>query len=102
MVETLQREELEAAVEKAGLCSEEQWNDDTNSWEKKQIIRDYSGRSMYGEYCLGMEVDNISDAVKILLEYAEINPDMAKHLADRWTTDSMGHGAIVYFPGVNA
>ena|SRR5665213_2861738 len=73
----------------------------------------YSGRGMYGKYCLGVSLKEgqttgkfLSKAIMTIREYCdsdevfEILPDFAD-LCDSMCEDSLGLGKIVYFPGVS-
>lgn len=63
----------------------------------------YSGRFMYGEECVGFDIDNISQMSDLTLALAEVyGTDKARAIMDKARTDSMGLGMIVYFPGVEA
>lgn len=77
------------------------------------IRDDYCGRGMYGSTCAGIDLDSGQDAFRFLMALSaltverEFNDDpdgvdpssVAMELAERVTTDSMGRGVIVYFPG---
>jgi hypothetical protein len=58
--------------------------------------RAYSGRHMYGEYCLAVDVDSIGELAQWGL------PKVADFMRDMtiMKSDSMGLGFVVYFPGV--
>jgi hypothetical protein len=60
-------------------------------------LRPYSGRAMYGQECLGIDLDSEADAFRIAL--AIQSSDLADALS-RPRYDSMGLGIIVYFPNV--
>lgn len=76
--------------------------------------RSYSGRGMYGKYCLGVVVSNIgeffSNVADMLVQRAcedgENHGTVANEVDDavsalrRMKTDSMGRDMIVYFPGI--
>lgn len=72
-------------------------------------IRDsYSGRAMYGGTCFGVDLETERDSYKFLVALTlllvndddEQGEDNAWRLAECATTDSMGCGMILYFPGV--
>lgn len=63
-------------------------------------ITRYSGRSMYGQYCLGLDGDSDNDFAKFLVEVANKNVAVARDLANDLTTDNMGLGYIYYFPNI--
>lgn len=59
-------------------------------------LRPYSGRAMYGQECLGIDLDSEADAFRIALA---VSGELAEALnSPRF--DSMGLGIIVYFPNV--
>ena len=63
----------------------------------------YSGRFMYGEQCVGFDIDGISQISDITLALAEVyGTEKARKIMGMSTTDSMGMGMIIYFPGVEA
>lgn len=76
-------------------------------------VRSYSGRGMYGDYCLGFTTDysdfhtaaDLVNAAEMVRRYYD-NVDKAFTLQDFLdvledaTTDSMGCSTIVYFPRV--
>ena len=62
-------------------------------------LRSYSGRAMYGQECLGIDMDGMDDAFRFALMVTD------SELADALSSprfDSMGMGIIVYFPNVEA
>jgi hypothetical protein len=61
------------------------------------IYPSYTGR--YAREGFGFRVEMIGDAFQIMLYLAENGVD-AHELADRVNMDGMGHGTIVYFPGI--
>lgn len=73
-------------------------------------VRSYSGRSMYGRKCLGVELDRGKEPCEAVLEavaeYALNAEDahdvrsFAGFLGSVVKTDSMGTGSIVYFPEI--
>lgn len=48
----------------------------------------YSGRGMYGRYCIGVSLDHINDADGLPLKGSN--------------TDSLGRGIILYWPAIDA
>jgi hypothetical protein len=65
----------------------------------------YSGRGMYGKTCVGLRTDSVREAVAVLVKCAtnygsDGGDELAEEMAARLTTDSMGMGVIVYFPGI--
>ena len=49
--------------------------------------RDYSGRGMYGAYCVGVDLDHIGDISQL-------------GKVPRATFDGMGMGVIAYWPSI--
>ena len=67
--------------------------------------RSYSGRGMYGKYCLSVNVDDlgkfIADVVSgMQSQVGGENIDEITKAFRRMSTDSMGRGMVVYFPNV--
>ena len=71
--------------------------------------RSYSGRGMYGKYCLSANIDRGGLGPfmgKALVASAQLSGDPAFDLDEvaeafeGLSTDSMGLGMVVYFPGV--
>ena len=60
-------------------------------------LRPYSGRSMYGQECLGIDMENMADAFRFALMVTD--SDLADALFNP-RFDNMGMGIIVYFPNV--
>lgn len=95
MSTTLNTEEVEAIV------SAIEESDIGFGQDLDQILDyDYSGRGMYGRSCIGLRVDSMKQAVQVLVAVAEHDADLARLLAEEFTTDSLGMGIIAYFPGV--
>jgi hypothetical protein len=70
--------------------------------------RSYSGRSMYGKTCLGVEVDNLGEFFANIISALtdDVTSDNSTTTAavieafGNMKTDSMGLGVIIYFPDV--
>lgn len=70
-------------------------------------VRSYSGRGMMGQECIGLDgrvSDIITNLVALALEQSENltqdeRDDIVMLLSRGCSTDSMGLGSIVYFPG---
>lgn len=65
-------------------------------------VRDYSGRGMYGRYCIGIAFGSVSDAAvfcywlgKELGQDDELGRDMPQP-----SFDNLGTGTIMYFPAL--
>lgn len=64
-------------------------------------VRSYSGRGMYGKYCVGIELDRGDSAFKLALHLSSELGDSAHFLNDLdIRQDSLGLGTILYFPYV--
>ena len=72
-------------------------------------VRDYSGRGMYGKYCLAVECSREDPPEKMLLSiigeytYTADNLDDVRELAEALKdcqTDSLGRDAILYWPQI--
>jgi len=61
-----------------------------DSLEGGELRSDYSGRGMFGRLCYGITCDNQTEALERI---AQLN-------LPRPTTDNMGLGYIVYWPGI--
>ena len=64
--------------------------------------RSYSGRGMYGQYCLGISFDSYgspTDIVIDILSYDALNDKLAEALKGA-RTDSMGLGGVIYWPHI--
>jgi len=64
-----------------------------------KIYDGYSGRGMYGEQCVGFTVYGSGYALLVATIVRTLDTDVADAMLGRLTTDSMGLGTIVYFPG---
>ena len=71
------------------------------------VPRDYSGRGMYGTYCLAIESDDdpcttllsIVGAFALLAETVDEVRELAEALKD-CRTDTLGRGTIIYWPRI--
>lgn len=69
--------------------------------ETEYAARQYSGRGMYGTYCLGIICDNTERAVLDIYRAgidAGLDPDYLYDILVHACTDSMGTSSILYFP----
>lgn len=71
-------------------------------------ITRYSGRAMYGTQCLAIDTDYAVSTVMgviydLMADATEASAELARLLAVREDvrTDSMGLGAVVYWPGIS-
>ncbi len=66
--------------------------------------RSYSGRGMYGKYCLGVDLDgSVYGFVADVMLHAEGSTDTMNEIASHFhnmETDAMGLGKVVYFRNV--
>jgi hypothetical protein len=68
--------------------------------------RSYSGRGMYGTYCLGVEIGDITDILRLGVDVCEyltdndMSIDSVRSALDNAQYDNMGRGYIVYFTRV--
>jgi len=69
------------------------------SKSNSKIYDGYSGRGMYGEQCVGFTVEGRNYASLTAAIVRSLDDDMADAMLGRLTTDSLGLGTIVYFPG---
>lgn len=67
--------------------------------ERDSVTTSYSGRGMFGEECVGVVADNMSEVFLFMAAFGSIGDDWDL-LATKARTDDMGKGVIVYFPGV--
>jgi hypothetical protein len=62
----------------------------------------YSGRGMYGRFCLAINSDDSGDPLKFAIAAGQVlGYARAVSLFGSASTDSMGRGLVTYFPGVN-
>lgn len=59
----------------------------------------YSGRYMYGDRCVGWDLDTTADILRLGAAITTVMGDDAPGMLGDATSDSMGRGTIVYFPG---
>jgi hypothetical protein len=64
-------------------------------------LRPYSGRYMYGRYCLSLD-GNKTDVMRVLFKAAVMDGDAFEMYGlDRYREDSMGLGIVVYWPNLD-
>jgi hypothetical protein len=67
--------------------------------EDKAFTNTYSGRGMYGEQCVGFDLDDHNDIGMLSVSIVEVlGSDEGRKMVENTRTDSMGLGIIVYFP----
>ena len=59
----------------------------------------YSGRSMFGRYCVGVDVEYPSDAFRLGFEVAAASPG-CEYPGDP-NADAMGKGIVLYWPNLD-
>ncbi|PHM72250.1 hypothetical protein [Xenorhabdus sp. KJ12.1] len=70
-------------------------DEECNIEREKYYIRSYSGRGMYGRYCLGLKIPAGKDIVPIIIKMGT-----TFNLLGDQMTDNMGLGTIIYWPEV--
>lgn len=73
----------------------EEANKDCETVREMFSIRSYSGRGMYGRYCLGLDIPPGKDATPVVIKMGE-----AFKLLGQGSKDSMGLGSILYWPRI--
>lgn len=77
-----------------------------NNFDSSEVnIREsYSGRCMYGKECFGFSIGKYENPSKIIRKIAlEVEEEGFEELAEKlydFSEDSMGLGAIVYYPSI--
>lgn len=62
-------------------------------------VRSYSGRSMYGKNCIGIDTDNVYTTIALLaFQAGQDDFEHFQDLIDSMRVDSMGKGSILYWP----
>lgn len=59
----------------------------------------YSGRGMYGKECPSAHFEEMQDAFELFADIASEDAELARWMARKARTDSMGRGVVVYWPG---
>lgn len=59
--------------------------------------RQYSGRGMYGQQCLSVSIDTMSDAFGVMAMLGAASEGQSVPMP---RTDSMGKGLVMYWPGI--
>lgn len=63
-------------------------------------ITEYSGRMMYGTYCLGITFDHPCDLYTFLVVLSGYNSELAYSMAQNCRTDDMGRGLVAYWKNI--
>lgn len=66
--------------------------------EDESATATYSGRFMYGEQCVGFEVDGTGQTLALGAALLTVMGDDFPEMLSDARSDSMGLGTIVYFP----
>lgn len=62
---------------------------------------EYSGRNMFGKFCVGFILDTVGEVLALGMAFADVLPDeQAYWLAGDMAWDNMGRSYIAYFPGL--
>jgi len=65
-------------------------------------LSDYSGRGMYGKYCLAVTGLELRDLLRAVALFAgDVDSERLADDIDHLRQDSMGRGSVFYFPGVD-
>lgn len=69
------------------------------------VVAPYSGRNMYGAYCLSFQTDSTATALRVLFDLGASISEGS--IADHYSSDlrsasldSMGSDVVVYFPSI--
>ena len=69
--------------------------------EYSSFTNTYSGRGMYGDRCVGWDVDSLAEIGPLAIAFVEVLGDTdGRTMAENVSTDNMGLGYIVYFRDV--
>lgn len=69
---------------------------------ESEILRDYSGRGMFGDTCFGFSGRNLYAIIAKILEIIAANEQLVMEFSEllaRTKQDDLGLGWIIYFPG---
>lgn len=81
--------------------TEDQYNDFIMALEDAGFEpRPYSGRSMYGKNCAGIDCDDALDALATILHTSFDDESAVPGMAQHPKSDSIGLGQILYWPRV--
>ena len=73
---------------------------DTAEIDRDHVRIDYSGRFMYGERCVGFDLDDAAETMLLgAAIFKELPNELAVDMINNVRQDNMGMGIIVYFPG---
>lgn len=68
----------------------------------QSVTSTYSGRGMYGDKCVGWDVESVDDVLRLGAAITTVMGDDAPDMIYAACRDSMGRGMIIYFPGWQA
>ncbi|MFQ1746304.1 hypothetical protein [Aeromonas veronii] len=94
-VHSLDPESKHKVLIQALVRAVEEANKGCDSDREKYSLRSYSGRGMYGRYCLALDIPPGKDATPVAIKMGE-----AFKLLGQGSKDSMGHGSILYWPRI--
>jgi hypothetical protein len=70
-----------------------------NATDCSYTVRAYSGRSMYGKECIGIDCeDAITTIAQLAFQAGQDDFTKFQDMIDSMRVDSMGRGSIVYWP----
>lgn len=74
---------------------------DNADLEYSSFTNTYSGRAMYGDTCVGFDVDSLREIGTLSIAIHEVLGDtLGRDMVERARTDNMGMGYIIYYPHV--
>jgi hypothetical protein len=69
--------------------------------DEENVRTGYSGRGMYGDTCVGFDLDGQGQLSDLTIGMMDVlGADAAKKFARHLCTDGMGLGIIAYYPGI--
>lgn len=85
---TITADELDQIIDQADL-------------DEDAIRREYNGRGMFGDACLGITCRTAAEILRFAIALSDVlGSERAEMIVNKTREDSMGRGAITYFPGV--
>lgn len=70
------------------------------AFDAEAELRSYSGRAMFGQQCLALQIDSIRNLTAFFISLAVDDQDLAAKLSRDLRTDSLGLGEIAYWPSI--
>jgi hypothetical protein len=73
--------------------------------EDAGVYTHYSGRGMYGKTCFGIETEQYTNPISVMMAMTidlieDDDYNLARVLTDKVSQDNMGRGMITYFPSI--